>query len=86
MILNKAWQARSVVFRFCKVEDAVRFKAALSRDEDWEQCNIHYAGDPWVDMLTCFKTRVLTYSQMRYRFRSALGELIDDVTAAGKML
>ncbi|CAF9933049.1 hypothetical protein IMSHALPRED_009056 [Imshaugia aleurites] len=38
--------ARSVVFRFCKVEDAVQFRAALSRDEEWEHCNIHYAADP----------------------------------------
>ena len=29
-----------------KVEDAVQFKAALSRDEEWEHCNIHYAADP----------------------------------------
>ena len=44
--LTRVWQARSVVFRFCKVEDAVQFRAALSRDEEWEHCNIHYAADP----------------------------------------
>ena len=44
--LNASWQARSVVFRFCKVEDAVQFKAALSRDEEWEHCGIHHAADP----------------------------------------
>lgn len=38
--------ARSVVFRFCKVDDAVQFKAARSRDEEWEHCNIQYADDP----------------------------------------
>lgn len=43
---NPLWQARSVVFRFCKVEDAVQFKGALARDEEWEHCNIHYAADP----------------------------------------
>ncbi|CAD6570474.1 MAG: hypothetical protein ASARMPREDX12_003640 [Alectoria sarmentosa] len=43
---QNAGGARSVVFRFCKVEDAVQFKAALSRDEEWEHCNIHYAADP----------------------------------------
>ena len=44
--LTRVWQARSVIFRFCKVEDAVQFRAALSRDEEWEHCNIHYAADP----------------------------------------
>lgn len=38
--------ARSVVFRFCRVEDAVHFKSALVRNEDWEQCNVHFAVDP----------------------------------------
>ncbi|KAI9872822.1 MAG: hypothetical protein M1830_001151, partial [Pleopsidium flavum] len=37
---------RSVIFRFCNVQDAVRFKAMLARDEEWEHCNIHYAPDP----------------------------------------
>ncbi|KAL6717111.1 hypothetical protein ACLMJK_005026 [Lecanora helva] len=37
---------RAVVWRFCKVEDAVHFKASLSRDEEWEHCNIHHAVDP----------------------------------------
>lgn len=38
--------ARSVVFRFCKVEHAVQFNSALVRNEDWEQCNVHFAADP----------------------------------------
>ncbi|KAE8348539.1 hypothetical protein BDV28DRAFT_161263 [Aspergillus coremiiformis] len=38
--------ARSVVFRFCSIDDAVRFRAMLVRNEHWEQCNIQYAADP----------------------------------------
>ncbi|KAI9366975.1 hypothetical protein BJX61DRAFT_384203 [Aspergillus egyptiacus] len=37
---------RSVNFRFCSIEDAVRFRAALVRNEDWEQCNVQYGTDP----------------------------------------
>ncbi|PWY69221.1 hypothetical protein BO94DRAFT_527430 [Aspergillus sclerotioniger CBS 115572] len=38
--------ARNVVFRFCNIEDAVRFRSALVRDADWEHCNVQYATDP----------------------------------------
>ncbi|KAL4814239.1 hypothetical protein BDW67DRAFT_186971 [Aspergillus spinulosporus] len=38
--------ARSVSFRFCSIGDAVRFRAALVRVEEYEQCNVHYAADP----------------------------------------
>ncbi|KAL4732899.1 hypothetical protein BDV11DRAFT_176209 [Aspergillus similis] len=38
--------ARSVSFRFCSIGDAVRFRAALVRVEEYEQCNVHYAVDP----------------------------------------
>ncbi|KAL4964684.1 uncharacterized protein BDV14DRAFT_200735 [Aspergillus stella-maris] len=37
---------RSVSFRFCSIEDAVRFRAALVRNEEWEHCNVQYATDP----------------------------------------
>ncbi|KAL4786768.1 cryptococcal mannosyltransferase 1-domain-containing protein [Aspergillus varians] len=37
---------RSVSFRFCSIDDAVRFRAALVRNEDWEHCNVQYATDP----------------------------------------
>ncbi|KAJ0417030.1 cryptococcal mannosyltransferase 1-domain-containing protein [Aspergillus carlsbadensis] len=37
---------RAVNFRFCSIEDAVRFRAALIRNEDWEHCNVQYATDP----------------------------------------
>ncbi|KAL4927381.1 uncharacterized protein BDV17DRAFT_126881 [Aspergillus undulatus] len=37
---------RSVSFRFCSIDDAVRFRAAIVRNEDWEQCNVQYATDP----------------------------------------
>ncbi|KAL5334534.1 hypothetical protein BJX70DRAFT_402508 [Aspergillus crustosus] len=37
---------RSVNFCFCSIDDAVRFRAALVRNEDWEQCNVQYATDP----------------------------------------
>ncbi|GES64428.1 hypothetical protein ATEIFO6365_0008049800 [Aspergillus terreus] len=38
--------ARHVIFRFCSIDDAVRFRAAIIRDELWEQCNVQYAADP----------------------------------------
>ncbi|KAL5048493.1 hypothetical protein BDW71DRAFT_205610 [Aspergillus fruticulosus] len=38
--------ARSVSFRFCSIGDAVRFRAALVRVEEYEQCNVHYVADP----------------------------------------
>ncbi|KAL8775399.1 MAG: hypothetical protein Q9209_000407 [Squamulea sp. 1 TL-2023] len=37
---------RSVNFRFCDISDAVKFKQTLSRSEDWEECNVHFAPDP----------------------------------------
>ncbi|OJJ04529.1 hypothetical protein ASPVEDRAFT_54672 [Aspergillus versicolor CBS 583.65] len=37
---------RSVSFRFCSIDDAVRFRAAIIRNEDWEHCNVQYATDP----------------------------------------
>lgn len=40
---------RSVTFRFCEIGDAVKFKQMLSRAEDWEDCNVHYAPDPCAD-------------------------------------
>ncbi|KAL8763367.1 MAG: hypothetical protein Q9184_000838 [Pyrenodesmia sp. 2 TL-2023] len=40
---------RSVTFRFCDIADAVKFKQTLSRAEDWEECNIHFAPDPCAD-------------------------------------
>ncbi|KAE8166360.1 hypothetical protein BDV40DRAFT_296493 [Aspergillus tamarii] len=39
-------EARNVSFRFCSIDDAVRFRAELVRNESWEQCNIQYAADP----------------------------------------
>ncbi|KAL4896256.1 hypothetical protein BDV59DRAFT_172460 [Aspergillus ambiguus] len=38
--------ARHVVFRFCSIDDAVRFRSTIIRDEMWEQCNVQYAADP----------------------------------------
>ncbi|EAW13836.1 uncharacterized protein ACLA_068640 [Aspergillus clavatus NRRL 1] len=38
--------ARNVVFRFCTIDDAVKFRAAIIRDADWEHCNIQHAADP----------------------------------------
>ncbi|KAL8738564.1 MAG: hypothetical protein Q9181_000671 [Wetmoreana brouardii] len=37
---------RSVTFRFCDIVDAVKFKQTLSRAEEWEECNVHFAPDP----------------------------------------
>ncbi|KAF4258885.1 hypothetical protein CNMCM8812_006077 [Aspergillus fumigatus] len=39
-------EPRNVVFRFCSIDDAVRFRAAILRDADWEHCNIQHAADP----------------------------------------
>ncbi|KAK6837079.1 hypothetical protein RU639_000990 [Aspergillus parasiticus] len=39
-------EARNVIFRFCSIDDAVRFRAVLVRNESWEQCNVQYAADP----------------------------------------
>ncbi|RAK73970.1 uncharacterized protein BO72DRAFT_451076 [Aspergillus fijiensis CBS 313.89] len=39
-------EARSIVFRFCSVDDAVRFRAAFVREIEFEQCNVQYAADP----------------------------------------
>ncbi|OXV09850.1 hypothetical protein Egran_02385 [Elaphomyces granulatus] len=39
-------ESRVVHFRFCSIDDAVRFKAAIVRDDDWEHCNIQFAPDP----------------------------------------
>ena len=39
-------QARSIIFRFCKMAQAVEFKAALTRNEEFEQCNISFTADP----------------------------------------
>ncbi|KAE8134641.1 cryptococcal mannosyltransferase 1-domain-containing protein [Aspergillus pseudotamarii] len=39
-------EARNVIFRFCSINDAVRFRAVIVRNESWEQCNIQYAADP----------------------------------------
>lgn len=41
-------QMRSVTFRFCDIADAVKFKQTLSRAEEWEECNVHFAPDPSV--------------------------------------
>ncbi|KAF9883203.1 hypothetical protein FE257_003860 [Aspergillus nanangensis] len=38
--------ARSVIFRFTNVEDAVAFRSVVIRDEQWEQCNVQYSTDP----------------------------------------
>ncbi|PYH47768.1 uncharacterized protein BP01DRAFT_414087 [Aspergillus saccharolyticus JOP 1030-1] len=39
-------EARSIIFRFCSVDDAVRFRASFVRKVDFEQCNVQYAADP----------------------------------------
>ncbi|KAI9045073.1 uncharacterized protein KD926_010396 [Aspergillus affinis] len=39
-------EARSASFHFCTIEDAVRFRAAIIRDTEWEHCNVQYGSDP----------------------------------------
>ncbi|KAE8147205.1 cryptococcal mannosyltransferase 1-domain-containing protein [Aspergillus avenaceus] len=39
-------EARNVSFRFCSIDDAVRFRAMIVRNDSWEQCNTQYAADP----------------------------------------
>ncbi|PGH26897.1 hypothetical protein AJ80_01480 [Polytolypa hystricis UAMH7299] len=43
---DAADKCRTVTFRFCSIDDAVRFRGVILRHEDWEQCNIQYATDP----------------------------------------
>ncbi|KAI9760592.1 MAG: cystathionine beta-synthase [Chaenotheca gracillima] len=38
--------ARRATFRFCSIQDAVRFRGSVERDVDWEQCNVHFCPDP----------------------------------------
>ncbi|KAF7593989.1 hypothetical protein BBP40_010386 [Aspergillus hancockii] len=47
--------ARNVIFRFCAIDDAVRFRSMLVRNEQWEHCNIQYAADP-CELATGFHT------------------------------
>lgn len=49
--LTSCSKARVVNFRFTNIQDAVRFKGVLARDEEWEYCNITYADDPQVQPL-----------------------------------
>ncbi|EXJ83421.1 hypothetical protein A1O1_07044 [Capronia coronata CBS 617.96] len=37
---------RTILFRFTNISDAVKFKAELIRDYDWEGCRIDFAEDP----------------------------------------
>jgi hypothetical protein len=37
---------RTIVFRFTSINEAVTFKAMLTRDEGWEACNVQFAADP----------------------------------------
>ncbi|EGD88708.2 hypothetical protein H112_03629 [Trichophyton rubrum D6] len=37
---------RSVVFRFCSIDAAVRFRSCLIRMDDWDQANIQFGPDP----------------------------------------
>ncbi|KAL2000905.1 hypothetical protein VTN02DRAFT_2474 [Thermoascus thermophilus] len=39
-------ESRIVQVRFCSIDDAVRFRSVLVRDENWEHCNINFAPDP----------------------------------------
>ncbi|RHZ71134.1 hypothetical protein CDV55_105259 [Aspergillus turcosus] len=48
-------EPRNVVFRFCSIDDAVRFRASILRDADWEHCNIQHAADP-CELATGFHT------------------------------
>jgi hypothetical protein len=44
--LADSLQIRTIVFRFTSISEAVTFKAMLTRDEDWEACNVQFAADP----------------------------------------
>lgn len=37
-----------MIFRFTNIGDAVNFKAQLTREDDWEHCNIQFTADPYV--------------------------------------
>lgn len=37
---------RFIIVRFCDIRHAVHFKTEIVREEEWEQCNIHFSPDP----------------------------------------
>ncbi|EFR00128.1 hypothetical protein MGYG_03134 [Nannizzia gypsea CBS 118893] len=37
---------RTVVFRFCTIDSAVRFRSCLIRMDDWDQANVQFGSDP----------------------------------------
>lgn len=39
-------QINFAIIRFCDIRHAVQFKHALDREEEWEDCNIHFSPDP----------------------------------------
>jgi hypothetical protein len=41
-----ASQVRTIIFRFTNIADAVTFRHQLTRDEDWDMCNIQFMDDP----------------------------------------
>ena len=38
--------SKVVIWRFCDIDHAVKFKGALARDEEWEDVNVAYGDDP----------------------------------------
>ncbi|KAL9104988.1 MAG: hypothetical protein Q9163_000160 [Psora crenata] len=38
--------SRYIIFRFTEIAHAVQFRSTLSRDDEWEHCNVTYAKDP----------------------------------------
>ncbi|KAL1953810.1 hypothetical protein VTO42DRAFT_2137 [Malbranchea cinnamomea] len=39
-------QVRTVRFRFCSIDHALRFRATLTRLDEWEQANVQFVTDP----------------------------------------
>lgn len=39
-------ELRFAIVRFCDIHHAIQFKNALTREEEWEECNIHFSPDP----------------------------------------
>ena len=39
-------KVRFVIVRFCDIRHAVQFKTEITREEEWETCNIHFSPDP----------------------------------------
>ncbi|WEW57794.1 hypothetical protein PRK78_003261 [Emydomyces testavorans] len=45
-VFDGSTRTRTVVFRLCSIEHAVRLRSYLVRQDEWEQANVQFAPDP----------------------------------------